>query len=56
MVSVFRLIARDTIEEGILKLQEMKRELTDQVIEQEASSFGHLDRETLIRLLEETNV
>ncbi len=56
VVSVFRLIARDTIEEGILKLQEMKRELTDQVIEQEASSFGHLDRETLIRLLEETNV
>ena len=56
VVSVFRLVARDTIEEGILKLQEMKKELTDQVIEREADSFGTLNREELIKLLEETDV
>ncbi len=53
VVSVFRLIAKDTIEEGILRLQEIKKELTDQVIENEAASFGSLSREALIKLLEE---
>ena len=51
-VSVFRLIARDTIEEGVLKLQEQKRELNEQVVE-EASSFASMSRTELIRLLEE---
>ena len=55
VVTVFRLIAKDTIEEGILKLQEMKRELTDQVIEKETDGFGALNREDLIKLLEETD-
>ena len=51
-VSVFRLIARDTIEEGVLKLQEQNRELNEQVVE-EASSFASMSRTELIRLLEE---
>lgn len=55
VVSVFRLIAGDTIEEGILRLQQRKRELNDAVIEKEAASFGNLDRNELIKLLEEEN-
>ncbi len=52
VVSVFRLIAKDTIEEGVLKLQERKRELSEQVTS-EASSFASMGRTELIRLLEE---
>lgn len=52
VVSVFRLIARDTIEEGVLKLQEKKRELSEQVTK-EASSLAAMGRQELIRLLEE---
>ncbi len=51
-VTVFRLIARDTIEEGILRLQQKKRRLEEQVT---GGSFSEasLDREELLRLLEE---
>ena len=52
VVSVFRLIAKDTIEEGVLKLQEKKRALSEQVTS-EASSFASMGRTELIRLLEE---
>ncbi len=52
VVSVFRLIAKDTIEEGVLKLQDRKRELSEQVTSG-ASSFASMGRTELIRLLEE---
>ena len=52
VVSVFRLIAKDTIEEGVLKLQNKKRELSEQVTS-EASVLTSMGRTELIRLLEE---
>ncbi|MCI8504965.1 MAG: ATP-dependent helicase [Lachnospiraceae bacterium] len=52
VVSVFRLIARDTIEEGVLKLQARKRELSEQVTSR-ASALTSMGRTELIRLLEE---
>ena len=51
-VSVFRLIARDTIEEGVLKLQNQKRELEKQVTEG-ASSVADMSREELLSILTE---
>ena len=35
VVNVYKLIVKDTIEENILKLQEKKRELADQILEGE---------------------
>lgn len=51
-VSVFRLIARDTIEEGVLKLQAKKRELEMQITEG-AASAASVSRTELLKLLEE---
>lgn len=50
-VTVFKLIARDTVEENILTLQESKSKLSDQVITGEGGSVGNLTREDLLRIL-----
>ena len=50
-VTVFRLIAKDTIEERILEMQEAKRELSDQIITEEGFSKELLTPEALRRLL-----
>ena len=50
-VSVFKLIARHTIEENILKLQEAKRKLAEQVLGGESVNLGSLSREELIEML-----
>lgn len=50
-VSVFNLIARDTVEEGILKLQVMKKKLVGDVIEEDIASFSSFTREELIDIL-----
>ena len=49
---MFKLIARDTIEEGVLTLQARKRELSEQVT-LGASALTAMGRTELIRLLEE---
>jgi SNF2 family DNA or RNA helicase len=41
-VFTYRLIARDTIEEKILQLQERKKELVDQVVSTDAGAFKSL--------------
>ena len=51
-VTVFKLIARDTIEEKIMKLQEAKRDLSDQIIAEGGVSVSDLTREDFIGLLE----
>ncbi|MCD8068428.1 MAG: SWF/SNF helicase family protein, partial [Lachnospiraceae bacterium] len=51
-VTVFKLIAKGSIEEKILKLQEDKRELADQVISGETGQLGGMTREELLGLLE----
>ena len=50
-VSVFQLIIKDTIEENILKLQESKEALADQVVTEGMVSLGSLSREELRELL-----
>jgi superfamily II DNA or RNA helicase len=50
-VVVHRLIARDTVEEGILRLHARKRALADAALE-EADGSSRLTREDLVELLE----
>ena len=49
--SVYKLIVKDTIEENILKLQEKKRELADQILEGEGLNGGSFTKEELMELL-----
>ncbi len=51
-VSVFKLIAKDTIEEKIVQMQEAKRALADAVIGGEGISSTSLTRDDLLALLE----
>lgn len=51
-VTVFQMIAKDTIEENICLLQRRKKDLADQVIRGENVSFGELSKEELLRLLQ----
>lgn len=55
-VTVIKLIARDTIEERILKLQEMKQDLADKVISAEGVSLSALTKEDLLGLFGEEGV
>jgi SNF2 family DNA or RNA helicase len=50
-VFAYRLIAKDTVEEKVLQLQESKRELADAIINAENSVIGKLGREDLELLL-----
>ena len=52
-VMVYKLIARNTIEEKIQKLQETKRDLAEQIIGGEMGQLGSMSREDLLELLEE---
>ena len=51
-VTVYKLIAKQTIEEKIQKLQESKKNLADQVINGESTSLGNMSRDELLELLE----
>lgn len=51
-VQVVRLIARDTIEEKIVRLQEQKRQLAQSVVEGVTPSLTDLTAEELLELLE----
>jgi SNF2 family DNA or RNA helicase len=50
-VTVYRLIAQDTIEEKIVKLQESKKDLADAVLSGQSEGIGSLTREELLDLL-----
>lgn len=50
-VNVYRLIAANTIEENIMKLQEAKQNLVDQVLSGSQVSLAELTREELMELL-----
>lgn len=50
-VTVYKLIAQNTIEEQILKLQEKKKDLSDQILSGHGESLSHLSREELIEIL-----
>ena len=50
--AVYKLIAKNTVEEKILKLQESKRDLADQVINGAGTSLSSMSKEELLELLE----
>ncbi len=50
-VTVYRLILKGTIEERILKLQDEKKDLADQVLSGEGASLASLSQEELLELL-----
>ncbi len=51
-VTVYKLIMKDTIEENILRLQESKRLLADQIVTEGMVSLGALGREELLAILD----
>jgi SNF2 family DNA or RNA helicase len=50
-VFAYRLIAKDTVEEKVLELQQSKRELAEAIISQDKSLIGRLSRDDLALLL-----
>jgi SNF2 family DNA or RNA helicase len=52
-VTVYRMIAKGTIEEKILELQEAKKDLAEAILEGESSSIMSLSGEELLALLDE---
>jgi SNF2 family DNA or RNA helicase len=50
-VFAYRIIARDTVEEKVLQLQQSKRDLADAIISEDNSLIRDLDREELELLL-----
>lgn len=50
-VTVYKLIMKDTIEENIMKLQDSKRNLADQIVTEGMVSLGSLGREDLLEIL-----
>ena len=50
-VTVFKLIMKDTIEENIVRLQENKKNLADQIITEGTVSLSSLSKEDLLEIL-----
>lgn len=53
VVTVYKLITKGTIEENIVKLQEKKMALADQIIGGEEMGSGSFSKEELLELLKE---
>ncbi|MBO7398616.1 MAG: hypothetical protein J6V10_05935, partial [Clostridia bacterium] len=51
IVTVYKLIASDTIEESIMKLQDKKKVLASDLLSGESFADGTVTREELIELL-----
>ena len=52
VVTVYKLIAKGSIEEKIQKLQETKKDLADQIIGGESVQLGNMSREDMLELLD----
>ena len=50
-VTVYKIIAKGTIEEKIVKLQETKKDLADSIISGENIGISNLSKENLMELL-----
>lgn len=50
-VSVFKLIAKGTIEENIVRLQESKKDLAEQIVTEENVALGSLSRGEVLEML-----
>ena len=55
-VTVYKMIAQNTIEENIVKLQEAKKNLADEIVTTENTSLSTLTKEDLMELLSITNI
>ena len=55
VVTVYKLIARDTIENSILALQEHKAQLADQVLGGDEIGQTAFSRQELLEILRDTN-
>ena len=51
-VSVYKLIIKDSIEEKIVKMQEAKQNLADEILSGEMGGISSLSREDLLELLQ----
>ena len=51
-VTVYKLVLKDTIEERIIELQEMKKDLADAILAGESESISQLSNEELLALLD----
>ena len=51
-MQVFKLIAKDTVEEKICKMQEQKQELAESVIQQGDGAILRMSGEELMQILE----
>jgi SNF2 family DNA or RNA helicase len=51
VVNVYRLISKGTIEEKIVKLQEQKKALADQILSGDGFSQSNFSKEELLELL-----
>lgn len=51
VVSVYKLIAKNSIEEKILKMQELKKNLADEILTGELGNLGSLSKEELLQLI-----
>jgi SNF2 family DNA or RNA helicase len=51
VVSVFKLIAKGTIEERIVEMQETKKDLADEILNSENGTLGKMTKEELLALL-----
>ncbi len=52
-VTVYRLIAKDTLEESILKLQEQKKQLSEDILSADFTSLASLSKDELLNILSE---
>ena len=50
-VTVYKLIMKDSIEEKILKLQEAKKDLADQILTGDLGNLAGLSREELLEII-----
>lgn len=53
VVTVYKLITKGTIEEKIIKLQQMKKELAEEVLSGDEIKTASFQRDELLELLEE---
>lgn len=53
IVSVYKLIAKDTIEEKIVKMQESKKDLAETILSGEMGDIGQMSKEEIMALLVE---
>lgn len=51
VVSVYKLIAKDSIEEKIVKMQESKKDLADTILSGETGGIGQMSKEEILALL-----